>query len=82
MKASDTFAFYASHGPMTDPGEANALIEPLPNEVAALTRAIQGLGIYDVVARDFYGFESSDGSPERNPFAPDRRSPCPHHPRR
>ncbi len=57
MKASDTFAFYASHGPMTDPGEASALIEPLPNDLAALTRVIQGLGIYDVVARDFYGFD-------------------------
>ncbi len=57
MEASDIFAFYASHGPMTDPGEASALIDPLPNDVAALSRVIQGLGIYDVVARDFYGFE-------------------------
>jgi Transglutaminase-like superfamily len=55
--ASDILAFYASHGPMTDPGEANALIEKLPNDAAALTGVIQGLGIYDVVARDFYGFE-------------------------
>ena len=55
--ASDIFAFYASHSPMTDPGEASTLIEPLPNNVASLTRVIQGLGIYDVVARDFYGFE-------------------------
>ena len=57
MEASDIFAFYASHSPMTDPGEASALIDPLPNEVGALSRVIQGLGIYDVVARDFYGFE-------------------------
>ena len=57
MEASDIFAFYASHSPMTDPGEASAFIDPLPNEVAALSRVIQGLGIYDVVARDFYGFE-------------------------
>jgi hypothetical protein len=57
MEASDIFAFYASHSPMTDPGEASPLIDPLPNEVAALSRVIQGLGIYDVVARDFYGFE-------------------------
>jgi hypothetical protein len=55
--AGDIFAFYASYSPMTDPGEASALIEPLPNDVAALVRVIQGLGIYDVVARDFYGFE-------------------------
>jgi Transglutaminase-like superfamily len=57
MEASDIFVFYASHSPMTDPGEASAFIDPLPNEVAALSRVIQGLGIYDVVARDFYGFE-------------------------
>jgi hypothetical protein len=55
--AGDIFAFYASHSPMTDPGEASALIEPLPNDAAALTHVIPGLGIYDVVARDFYGFE-------------------------
>jgi hypothetical protein len=58
--ASDIFAFYASHSPMTDPGEASALIDPLPNDVAALSRIIQGLGIYDVVARDFYGFEPAE----------------------
>jgi hypothetical protein len=55
--AGDIFAFYASHSPMTDPGEVSALIEPLPNDAAALTHVIPGLGIYDVVARDFYGFE-------------------------
>jgi hypothetical protein len=55
--AGDIFAFYASHSPMTDPGEASALIEPPPNDAAALTHVIPGLGIYDVVARDFYGFE-------------------------
>jgi hypothetical protein len=27
MEASDIFAFYAYHGPMTDPGEASALID-------------------------------------------------------
>jgi len=57
MEAEDIFAFYASHSPMTDPGEAGALLEPLPSDPAALSRIIQGLGIYDVVARDFYGFE-------------------------
>jgi hypothetical protein len=55
--ASDIFAFYASHSPMTDPGEASVLIEPLPNDVAALARVVQGLGIYDVIAHDFYDFE-------------------------
>jgi hypothetical protein len=60
MEASDILAFYASRSPMTDPGEASALIDPLPNDVAALSRVIQGLGIYDVVARDFYGFEAPE----------------------
>ena len=72
MEASDIFAFYASHSPMTDPGEASALIDPLPNDVAALSRVIQGLGIYDVVARDFYGFEPPENRLSRDPFAPDR----------
>jgi transglutaminase superfamily protein len=57
MEAKDVFAFYACHGPMTDPGEAGALLEPLSGDPAALSRVIQGLGIYDVVARDFYGFD-------------------------
>ena len=41
---SDIFAFYASHSPMTDPGEASALIDPLPHDVAAVSRVVQGLG--------------------------------------
>ena len=57
MAASDILAFYGSHSPMSDPGGASGLIDPLPNDVAALARVIQGLGIYDVVAREFYGFE-------------------------
>jgi hypothetical protein len=57
MEAEDLLAFYASHGRMTDPGEASALLDPLPSDVAALSRIIQGLGIYDVVAQDFYGFK-------------------------
>jgi hypothetical protein len=58
MEAKNTLAFYASDSPMTHPGETRALLEPLPNDAAALSRIIQGLGIYDVVARDFYGFEA------------------------
>ena len=57
MEAYDALAFYASHSPMTEPGEASALLEPLPDDMAGLARVIQGLGIYDVVAREFYGFE-------------------------
>lgn len=57
-EARDTLSFYASHSPMSDPGEAGALLEPLTGDPAALSRVIQGLAIYDVVARDFYGFEA------------------------
>jgi hypothetical protein len=57
MEAKDILAFYASHGPMSDPGGASALLEPLTDDPADLSRVIQGLAIYDVVARDFYGFE-------------------------
>ena len=57
MEAEDLFAFYASHGRTTDPGEASALLDPLSNDVSRLSRIIQGLAIYDVVARDFYDFK-------------------------
>jgi Transglutaminase-like superfamily len=57
MEVEDSFAFYASRGPMTDPGKASALLDPLPNDAAALSRIVQGLGVYDVVARAFYDFE-------------------------
>ena len=57
MAASAFLPFYASHSPMSEPGGASGLIDPLPNDVAALARVIQGLGIYDAVAREFYAFE-------------------------
>jgi hypothetical protein len=58
MEAEDLLAFYASHGRMTDPGAASAVLDPLPNDAAALSNVIQGLAIYDVVAHDFYGFKA------------------------
>jgi hypothetical protein len=58
MAAKDIFAFYASHSPMSEPGEASAFLEPLTNDAVGLSHIIQGLAIYDVVARDFYGFEA------------------------
>ena len=53
----DRFAFYASHSPMTDPGGAGALLEPLTKDAAALSGVIQGVAIYDVIASQFYNFE-------------------------
>ena len=75
MEASDILAFYASHGPMTDPREASALIEPLPHDATALARVIQGLGIYDVVARDFYGFEPPENRLSEIHLRPSRPRP-------
>ena len=53
----DAFDYYASHSSMSDLRGARAVFDSLPNDPAALSRVIQGLGVYDVVARDFYGFE-------------------------
>jgi hypothetical protein len=35
--------FYATHGPITDPGDAGALLAGLPTDLRALTRVVQGL---------------------------------------
>ena len=36
------------------------MLADLPNDVAALVCIVQGLGVYDVVAPDFYGFNVPD----------------------
>jgi hypothetical protein len=41
---------------MTSPSRYASLFDELPNGIEELTRIIQGLVIYDVVAPDFYGF--------------------------
>jgi hypothetical protein len=45
---------------MTSAGEFAPLLAALPHDVAALVRIVQGLGVYDVVAPDFYGFNILD----------------------
>jgi Transglutaminase-like superfamily len=52
---SDPLSFYASHSRQTDPGRHAARLAALPTAVPSLVRIIQGLGIYDVVATEFYG---------------------------
>ena len=52
--------FYSRPGGMTSAGEFAPLLAALPNDVAALVRIVQGLGVYDVVAPDFYGFNIPD----------------------
>lgn len=52
--------FYSRPVGMTSAGEFAPLLAALPNDVAALVRIVQGLGVYDVVAPDFYGFNIPD----------------------
>jgi hypothetical protein len=49
--------FYSHQGSMTEPGRYKALFDRLPKEPSALAAVIQGLALYDVVARDFYGVD-------------------------
>ncbi len=53
-------AFYAEPGAMTSPGEHAALVDALPADLNQLVSIIHGLGIYDVVASDFYGVDLPD----------------------
>ena len=48
-------AFYADPGPPEHRG--TALLDGLPSDARGLVHVIQGLGIYDVVAPDFYGVD-------------------------
>ena len=52
--------FYSRPVGMTSAGEFDSMLADLPNDVAALIRIVQGLGVYDVVAPDFYGFNVPD----------------------
>jgi hypothetical protein len=52
MTTSD--AIYSTPGPMTSPGGYASLLQSLPRELAALTRAIQGLTIHEYML-DKYG---------------------------
>ena len=52
--------YYAQQSVMSDPGHNRALFEGLQADVRSLARIIHGLGIYDVVAKDFYGCDLSE----------------------
>jgi len=51
--------YYSQQSAMSDPGRHLALFAGLQNDVRSLARIIHGLGIYDVVAKDFYGCDLS-----------------------
>ncbi len=52
--------FYSYPSLLTSAGRYASLFETLPNSVNELVCIVQGLGIYDVVATDFYGVTLSD----------------------
>ena len=52
--------FYSRPVGMTSAGEFRSMLSGLSNDVAALTRIVEGLGVYDIVAPDFYGFNVPD----------------------
>ncbi len=47
-------SYYARHGPMSNPGRHRTLLDLLPKDVESLACIVANLGIYDVVAKDFY----------------------------
>lgn len=53
--------FYAEPAAMTSGGAHAAMFDALPSDVGELVRIVQGLGVYDVVAADFYGSAIPDG---------------------
>jgi hypothetical protein len=48
--------FYSHPSRMTSAEKFTSVLDELPNDVGELVRIVQGLGIYDMVAPDFYGF--------------------------
>lgn len=55
--ATDTRNFYANPESMTKGGSHTDALLSLPSKISELARCVQQLVIYDVVAKDFYGFE-------------------------
>jgi hypothetical protein len=52
--------YYSQQSAMSDPGHYRALFTELQNEVRSLARIIHGLGVYDVIAKDFYGCDLTE----------------------
>jgi Transglutaminase-like superfamily len=52
--------YYSQQSAMSNPGYHRALFAELQNDVRSLAQIIHGLGIYDVVAKDFYGYDLSE----------------------
>jgi hypothetical protein len=52
--------YYSQQSAMSGPGHHRALFAELQNDARSLARISHGLGIYDVVAKDFYGCDLSE----------------------
>ena len=64
LLSEDMFAYYASPGPMTDPGEYAHLFDDLPTEIPALVGAVQGLLIH-IYWAERYGLHVPEERGER-----------------
>ncbi|HMK69557.1 MAG TPA: transglutaminase domain-containing protein [Xanthobacteraceae bacterium] len=53
-RSSGPFQYYADHSAMSDPGRRRSLFARLPDDIRSLASIVADLGIYDVVAKDFY----------------------------
>src|SRR6266571_1650000 len=69
-RASESLAYYASHGPVTDPALHAAAFAGLPADIRALTRAVQGLVFHYFADEKIFGWRA-EGPPSR-----DRHTPC------
>src|SRR5438128_12190886 len=56
VRASESLAYYASHGPITDPALHAAAFAGLPADIRALTRAVQGLVFHCFAAEKIFGW--------------------------
>src|SRR5881409_3582345 len=55
-RASESLAYYASHGPITDPALHVAAYAGLPADIRALTRAVQGLVFHYFADEKIFGW--------------------------
>ena len=62
--SESVFAYYASPGPMTDPGECAHLFDGLPTEISALVEVVQGLLIH-IFWAERYGLQLPKEREER-----------------
>jgi hypothetical protein len=57
MKHANVLEYYAEAGPMTSGGALSAYLDSAPSGIRELAATVQQLFLYDVVAKDFYGFD-------------------------